>query len=119
MIEHDIEKDFDSCRMKGSYHFAKLSYLTVFLSARRVGCLWRGEGDAVVTPEISQRFFRVGVAKWTIGFIELMDGKELNRGDAKPFQIRDFLRKAAECARIRNARSGVAGKSPNMKFVDN
>ena len=58
VVEDDVEDDLDAGLVEGADHVAELVDLAVLLAAGGVGGLGRGEGDAVVAPEVPQPFAR-------------------------------------------------------------
>src|SRR5579871_740073 len=86
--------------------------------SKGIGSLRRREGDAVVSPEISQPLARKRIVEGTIVLVEFMNGQQLNRCHSKPFQIWNLLDQTGECTRFRDARGWMAGETANVKFID-
>ena len=70
-----------------------------------VGRLGRGEGDAVVAPEVAQLLAGQRVDERAVVLVELVDRQQLDRRDAERLQVGDLLDQAGEGARVRARRT--------------
>jgi hypothetical protein len=81
VVENDVEDDLNSGRVKRPDHVAQFVELTVVLGCGRIGGFGRGEGDAVVAPQVTQFFAGQWVGERAVALIEFMNGQQFDSGD--------------------------------------
>ena len=105
VVEHDVENDFDAGGVELADHLFELPHLVARLVAGHVAAVRREEGHGVVAPVVrAARFGAVGLFDR-----ELVDGHQLDGGDAERFQVRNLLDDAGVGAGFVRLRSTGCG----------
>ena len=114
VVEDDVENDFDAGGVQLADHFLELPHLVARLVAGHVAAVGREEGHGVVAPVIgADGFGAVGLFDG-----ELVDGHQLDRGDAERFQVRNFFDDAGVRAGLIDVARRAAREAADVRFVD-
>ena len=91
VVEDDVENDLDVVLVQFSDEHLELVDLLAEFAEIAVLRLRREEGDGVVSPCVEELEAALGVSKRRVVAVELHDRQQLDGGDPKFLQIRDFL----------------------------
>ena len=114
VVEDDVENHLDAVGMQFADHLLELPHLVARRGAFHVAAVGREEGHRVVAPIV--RSFALGTVALLGG--KFVDRHQLDRRDAKRFQVRDLLDNTLVGARMIHLARGALSEAANVHLVD-
>ncbi len=119
MVEHHVEEHFDASRVHGLDEGLELRRFRTAPAVSREPGLRGEERQRLVPPQVEETCARDRIGgRGHVVLVEIHDGQQLDRRDAKPREVRNFLDQPGIGARRRHPRTGMPRESTHVQLVD-